>query len=124
MSMVILRFCLIFQRCKDQVCKKENGLYLLVCLHCKYSSSQRFETVVIWLKWPFWADTVLKSRHGQFQILLTFSKMYGVQDRKCFLSTSLLLLRTFEWSKISKYCFRTKITHLSIHSFKSGQSQS
>ena len=55
-------------------CKIENGLQSIVCFHCEYLRTQKFENFAFYLKQHVWADPVLKSGCGQFFNLVSLRR--------------------------------------------------
>ena len=83
-----------------------NGFYWLVCFHCEYFTTQKLKDIVFQIKRHVWADIVLKSGCDHTENLLSEA------------GNSFYWLICFNFWKIRKSCFWSKIIVLSRYSFK------
>ena len=123
-GMFSLFICLLWQRWV--ACKIENGFNWLIYIHCEYLSVEKFENNVFQAKIMYlsrhsfkqWAYSILKLDLLNRHALLYSTEMHSMEDRKWFLVAHLLSVSIYDWSKVPKYCFLTKIINLSRHSFE------
>lgn len=80
-----------------------------------------FLTKITFLNTLFWNMVAVSLLYFIYRIFnfVNFTESYCVQVRKWFSFTCLLPLRIFEFTKIRKCCFLTKILCFSKHSFVS-----